>query len=539
MLHPVTNEEIQLTKEQQLCADYVGDKRKDLVIRSAAGGGKSLVLLKRAMNYLNLVKAAGRKNAVAVFTYNHVLANYLKEWVSLKPEDEQYIMFGTLHEYLNTIYSKLPGFKLGNPAYPKVKENCLKLTLDEYSQKVSNEKYKTWGVKFWDEEFSWMRNMNIFDRNDWDIYINMPREGRGHEHPMTKIDRISAFEMFCIYQEKLRQKKVFDAGPSGDERILYLTHNPSVIPDALRFSYVLIDEAQDQTLAKMIALRGIARNDVTICMDANQRIYEGRWRFAQAGLEPTSKKLSYPFRCTGQIDALAESLKVHNQIEMAEEDKVEHVCPTAVGEKPEVICCKNADEEKRYVVALVKKWLKDDPIHTIGVMCYTNTAVGKVCGWLSQEHIDFQTISNSEDANYSIKKPGVKLCTMHTSKGLEFMRVILPQFYQGMIPQSWAMKDEEMVMQQRNVAYVAMTRAMHQLTIVYNGNKSKFIDEMDSSLYVARTFDEAVEIERKKPTPKYEKRVLPEEAENTPVSTVESIKNEELKKESRRERWSF
>ena len=45
----------------------------------------------------------------------------------------------------------------------------------------------------------------------------------------------------------------------------------------------------------------------------------------------------------------------------------------------------------------------------------------------------------------------VKLCTMHTAKGLEFMRVILPQFYQGMIPQSWVKNDEEMI-QQRNVA---------------------------------------------------------------------------------------
>lgn len=69
MLHPVTNEQIKLTKEQQNCVDYVGDKRKDLVIRSAAGGGKSLVLLQRAMNYLKEAKAQGRKNAVVIFTY--------------------------------------------------------------------------------------------------------------------------------------------------------------------------------------------------------------------------------------------------------------------------------------------------------------------------------------------------------------------------------------------------------------------------------------------------------------------------------------
>lgn len=555
MFHPVTNEQIELTKEQQNCVDYVGDKRKDLVIRSAAGGGKSLVLLQRAMNYLKEAKAQGRKNAVVIFTYNHVLASYLKEWMRLKPEDEVYITVGTLHEYLNSIYGKLSGFKLGNPAYPRVKENCLNEAINEYAQKIGNDKYKKWGTKFWAEEFNWMRNMNIFDRRDWDIYKDMAREGRGHTHPMDKTDRISAFEMFCLYQEKLRAKKVFDEGPSGDERILYLTHNVSMIPDSVKYDHVLIDEAQDQTLAKMIALRGLARLDVTVCMDANQRIYEGRWRFAQAGIEPTSKRLSYPFRCTGQIDALAESLKAHNQPEVAEEDRVEHITPTAIGEKPEIISCKNEDEERRFVIALIQKWMKEDPEHTIGIMCYKNDAVEKVGRWLGQEHIEFQVIRNSKDSHYSVKEPGVKLCTMHTSKGLEFMRVILPQFYQGMIPQSWAMKDEEALMQQRNVAYVGMTRAMHQLAIVYNGYKSKFVDEMDSDLYTLRTFAEAVETELKQPTPQYQKRELPQEAkEETTASTkipksfdavqtveVQPIKEEKKEPEQsgRKMRWSF
>jgi ATP-dependent exoDNAse (exonuclease V) beta subunit len=102
-----------------------------------------------------------------------------------------------------------------------------------------------------------------------------------------------------------------------------------------------------------------------------------------------------------------------------------------------------------------------------------------------------------------------------------------------MVPQSWALRDEEKLMQQRNVAYVGMTRAMHQLTIVYNGHKSKFVDEMDSSLYTARTFADAVEVELKKPTPEYVKRELPKEEQGAkPVKT-------EPAQESRRKRWSF
>jgi len=533
MLHPVTNDEIIFTKQQMGCVNYAGDKRRDLVIRSAAGGGKSLVLIQRAKNYLEEAKRMDRERAVVIFTYNHVLARWLYEWMELTPEDSPYIHIGTLHEYLNSVYGKLSGTKLGNQAYDQVKARALRETLEQYAAAMNSDKYQQWGTKFWEAEFTWMRSMNIFDRSDRDRYMNMEREGRGHEHHMMSADRIAAFSMFCVYQDKLREKRCYDASSRGDERILYLTHNENLIPDSLKFDHVLIDEAQDQSLAQMIALRSIARMDVTVCMDANQRIYEGRWRFSQAGLVPTSKRLSIPFRCTGQIDALAESLKSHNRSEVADEDQVEHTAPIAVGDKPEIIRCKDTDEERRYVVALIKKWMRDDPDHNIGIMCYTNDAVAKVGNWLTAANIQYDHVKYDENSHFSIKSPGVKLCTIHTSKGLEFMRVILPQFYQGMLPQRWAVDDEEQLIKQRNVAYVGMTRAMHQLTIVYSGSKSQFVGEMDPAVYTARTFDEAVKVESQRSTSKYVKRQIP-----AGEQSAEQPQND-THQESRRARWTF
>lgn len=103
----------------------------------------------------------------------------------------------------------------------------------------------------------------------------------------------------------------------------------------------------------------------------------------------------------------------------------------------------------------------------------------------------------------------------------------MPQFYQGMIPQSWAIQDDELLVQQRNIAYVGMTRAMHQLVIVYNRKKSQFIEEMDSNLYTARTFEEAVEIETEK------SKSIPQGNS----SNVENIKRSNPKPEERN--WSF
>ena len=511
LLHPVTNEEIQFTKEQQGCVDYIGDKRKDLVVRSAAGGGKSLVLMQRAMRYLAEAREANQSNAVIIFTYNRVLAEYIKEWMRISPSDKKYIKIDTLHYYLCDVYDCMPGKKLGISAYEGVKTNYLKEILNSYATKSGSDKYQKWGLAFWKEEFAWMRDMNIYERGDWEVYKDLPREGRGHSHPMDSNDRAAAFKMFCMYQDKMRAQRKFNDSFDGDERVLYITHKKSEIPDYLKYQHVLIDEAQDQSLANMIALKSLAKQDVTICMDANQRIYKSRWKFSQWGVNPTSKRLSYPFRCTGQIDALAESLKSHNQADIPEEDRVEHIAPTATGQKPEIICCKNDEQERSYIIALIKKWMEDDPMHNIGIMCYTRDAVDDIEMWLKQDQVDYQRIE--ADKEFSIRTPGVKLCTIHSSKGLEFMRVILPKFNEGHIPNYMATKDEDIMTNQRNVAYVGMTRAMHQLVITYSKKKSRFITEMDKSLYVTRTYEDAVELDLKEPTPEYQKHIMPEEKE--------------------------
>ena len=354
MQNIVTGEKIIYTKEQQGCINYQGVKRKDLLIRAAAGGGKSLVLLARAKKYIEEAKKSKKKNSVIIFTYNNVLVQVIKEWLELTAEDEQYVTISTLHKYVNKVYASLPGFKLGNPAYDAVKNKLLTDVLQATANSIKNDKYLKWGNKFWAEEFAWMRSMNIFDNSDTECYFQLERTGRGHEHPLYPEDRIVAYNMFCAYQSAMRKKKVFDDTPQGDERLLYLTHNKKQISEKFKYEHILIDEAQDQSMTQMMCLKALIKEDskgnpigdVTICMDANQRIYGNRWRPRDV-FNVTSKYLSVPFRCTSQIDDFAESLKKKNMSVVDEEDQEEHIIPTAVGEKPRVVHCAKADEERR------------------------------------------------------------------------------------------------------------------------------------------------------------------------------------------------
>ena len=62
-------------------------------------------------------------------------------------------------------------------------------------------------------------------------------------------------------------------------------------------------------------------------------------------------------------------------------------------------------------------------------------------------------------------RQGVVVCSVHMSKGLEFDHVVV----------SGASADNYSSVMDRSLLYVACTRAMHQLTLTFKGDVSKFI----------------------------------------------------------------
>lgn len=66
----------------------------------------------------------------------------------------------------------------------------------------------------------------------------------------------------------------------------------------------------------------------------------------------------------------------------------------------------------------------------------------------------------------SEQSDGVRLCTMHAAKGLEFSTVILPDLGEGVIPCRQASSQED-IEEERRLLYVAMTRAREELILLY------------------------------------------------------------------------
>ena len=68
---------------------------------------------------------------------------------------------------------------------------------------------------------------------------------------------------------------------------------------------------------------------------------------------------------------------------------------------------------------------------------------------------------------------GIRLMTMHASKGLEFDTVYLPNCQEGKIPSAKSQTPDE-IEEERRMFYVAMTRARQELCITaYKGKSGK------------------------------------------------------------------
>jgi len=89
---------------------------------------------------------------------------------------------------------------------------------------------------------------------------------------------------------------------------------------------------------------------------------------------------------------------------------------------------------------------------------------------------------------------GVRIMTVHASKGLEFRAVFLPRLEEGVFPHHSALNNEEELEEERRLFYVAVTRAKEKLYLSYVGKRktkkgeererhpSRFLEEIPKHL---------------------------------------------------------
>lgn len=490
--------EVELTRDQASCVDFKGEKTQ-LVVKGAAGAGKSLVLMSKAVKIMGGYQA-GMKNEVLILTYTNSLTAYAKEFLDPNGLYEGYIRVCTFDSLISDICKsmrKYPDYPRGSVVSSSVREDIIRSLLKSRSKTSNHRFYRSKtdsdidkSVDFWSDEFQWMMGLG-FTVDEEDRYLDTDRRGRGTTRRMSATDRIEAFSFYSEYIRKLHSSRQIDRL----EQPLFLDNHRNDIPDEFRYNYVLIDEAQDFAITSMHVAIGLSKKEVLIAMDANQRLYPHRWKMKDLGIPVTTKSLKKSFRCTKQIDSFAEALRVINEQYLDSDDIFEHNVPDLEGAKPLVVEYPDLSSEMRGLVIIIQQMLSNPRI-TVAVILHRKKEVYRWAEYLSSHGIYHEIImggynqwKKSGEGNmysrwdYSTRSPGLKLCTIHSAKGLEFHNVIIPHFKSRRYPPPFRQDDsvssrEAWNAHHRNLCYVAMTRAKANLIVSFHGDPSQYLDEI-------------------------------------------------------------
>ncbi len=108
------------------------------------------------------------------------------------------------------------------------------------------------------------------------------------------------------------------------------------------------------------------------------------------------------------------------------------------------------------------------------------------------------TLDRADPGENAEDQKGVKLMTLHSSKGLEFPVVFLVGMEEGYLPHSRSMDSEFDIAEERRLTYVGITRAQEQLTLTSSAVRKRYGQEEDRepSRFLEEIPDETLETKR-------------------------------------------
>lgn len=211
--------------------------------------------------------------------------------------------------------------------------------------------------------------------------------------------------------------------------------------------HLVIDEMQDYTPIQYIVIKQMIDCRKTILGDAGQSIMPGGTCspeiFRQIFPNAMFAVLTKSYRSTYEIIEFAKAVKNDQLIEPVERH----------GEKPELVCCDAPEDELAVIREKINSFLEGS-YATMGILCKDMQQASSLYETLSDQYpVRLLDFASTHFEN------GIHIMTIPLSKGLEFDEVVVP----------FVSAEAYYTEFDRNLLYIACTRAMHKLSLTCCG----------------------------------------------------------------------
>ena len=418
-------------------------------ITGAAGTGKTVALLHRAVWLANRLESTKARVLVTTFTTN--LSTTLERHVErLDSTAAKRIDVVNLHSLARTICQRSgwSGRIADHEAIEQIWKDVWIANTSE--QPLSKEEMQL--------EFELIVDPNGI--NDEDGYLTTVRSARPR---MTRAQRRIAWPVFVAFRRGLKKRNLLTFDGAIYEARLAVEGGKFE-----KYAHVLVDEAQDFSLDALRLILAISPvesggiNPLTLAGDGHQRLYRNKIPMSRAGIDirGRSRRLKINYRTSEQIRKYAQGILHGLTIDDLDGGESSTVGDHSVfkGSEPMTDCCVDESAEAEAILGWIKN-LKED----------YGLATHEICVTPSKTSIR-QALSSAGLPTFELKprerdpgadEPGIRLGTMKRIKGLEF-RAVAMACGDASDPMNNLMDAE---IKKRCERYVAATRAREHLLI--------------------------------------------------------------------------
>lgn len=455
---------MQLDRQQEAVA-YTEAPGPHLVT-GGPGSGKSIVAIYRVLSLLERAREAGKPPRILFTTYTNALTRRTAELLQqrLPAAELRWVEVETADHVCAGLWRNEPRTLRYDFDHPKgLLVNMLR---DRPDVKLNKD--------FLFDEFELVIEFQRLDSEAAYLEAKRPKRQR-----LTQAERRMVWSLYEAWRLGMARQGRATHGQ------YYTSCAETASRSAEKFDHVIVDEAQDLHPRLLTVLVNLCERpeNVYITADGNQSIYRKGfdWTRIHAELRISGDRLhdlKANYRTTAPINAAVKSLL--DDEEVGEESLNQD--GGALGPTP-VAAFSQSEAAPSLLVAHLRDVAAEQriPHAGIAVLAPTNDAAERWAAQLTKHGLPAEFFRKTAPPLF---EPKVKVMTFHSAKGLEFPIVAVVGLEEGLFPRLVPTADpaarEAQIRQDLKLLYVAASRAMRHLVMVFSAERpSAFYEQLD------------------------------------------------------------